>query len=192
MKSKGFCAVFLDRDGVINEVVFRDGRPASPRTLDEFRLCEGVGPALAQLAEAGFRLFVVSNQPDIARGFLAPSVLHTISERIQSILPVERVLTCIHDDADSCACRKPKPGMLQDVAFSEGIDLSRSFIIGDSWRDVQAGAHAGCRTILLQRPYNRGVQADYLVEGLAKAAQLVLGEPKHGDSDSLVRHRLSR
>jgi len=189
---KGSYAVFLDRDGVINEVVFRQGKPASPRSLEEFRFCEAVVAALEQLAEGGFRLFVVSNQPDVARGLLAPSVLQAMSDRILASLPIERVLTCVHDDADGCSCRKPKPGMLHTVASSEGINLRRSFFVGDSRKDMQAGTAAGCVTILLQRPYNQGVEADHRVASLGQAAELIVGELKHAKTDDLVRHRLSR
>jgi D-glycero-D-manno-heptose 1,7-bisphosphate phosphatase len=189
---KGACAVFLDRDGVINEVVFRQGKPASPRSLEEFRFCEAVEAALEQLAEDGFRLFVVSNQPDVARGLLAPSVLQAMSDRILASLPIERVLTCVHDDADGCSCRKPKPGMLHTVASSEGINLQESFLVGDSRKDMQAGAAAGCMTILLQRPYNQGVEADYRVASLGQAVGLIVGELRHAKTDDFIRHRLSR
>ena len=113
-------AVFLDRDGVINEVVVRDGKPASPRTLDEFRFVDGIMEALERLRVAGYRLFVLSNQPDVARGLLDRSVLDRMTRRIVTALPVERVLTCAHDEKDGCACRKPRPGMLHQVAAAEG------------------------------------------------------------------------
>ncbi len=155
MSKKESRAVFLDRDGVINEVVFREGRPASPRSLEEFHLVEGAAAALKRLQAAGYRLFVVSNQPDVARGLLNQTVLEEMGKRVRAALPVERVLTCIHDDHAGCLCRKPQPGMLHDVALREGIALSRSFLIGDSWKDVEASRAAGCTSILLQRPYNR-------------------------------------
>jgi len=171
-------AVFLDRDGVINEVVVRDGKPTSPRTLDEFRFVDGITEALERLRVAGYRLFVLSNQPDVARGLLHQSVLERMTRRIVTALPVERVLTCVHDEKDGCACRKPRPGMLHEVAAAEGIQLSRSFMIGDSWKDVQAGRTAGCRTILLRREYNDGVEADHAVASLKEAVDLIVGE--HG------------
>lgn len=179
--------VFLDRDGVINEVVFRDGKPASPRSVSEFRFCEGVADALQRLSRAGLRLFVVSNQPDVVRGLLAPAVLEEINKTILDQLPVERILVCPHDDVDGCPCRKPKPGMLYEVAGSSGLDLSRCFLIGDSWRDVQAGRAAGCTTILLKRPYNAGAIADYVFEKLSEAVDFILGEIAHADSDGVVR-----
>lgn len=166
-------AVFLDRDGVINEVVFRDGRPASPRTLNEFRFVEGVAEPLERLRAAGYRLFVVSNQPEVARGLLDPLVLEEMAHRIIASLPVERVVTCVHDDTNGCACRKPKPGMLHQVASKEGVDLSQSFIIGDSWKDVQAGRNAGCTSILLRRGYNNGIAADHVFESLSDAVNFI-------------------
>lgn len=181
-------SVFLDRDGVINEVVFRDRKPVSPRTIEEFRFCEGVAEALQRLSVAGLRLLVVSNQPDIARGLLASSVLQSMNDRIVASLPVEHVLVCPHDDADNCACRKPKPGLLYELAASGGIDLSRSFLIGDSWKDIQAGQRAGCRTILLRRPYNKDVDAQFVTDTLSQAVDLILGELDHDDTDDVLRH----
>ena len=169
-------AVFLDRDGVINEVVVRDGKLASPRTLDEFRFVDGITEALERLRVAGYRLFVLTNQPDVARGLLDRSVLEHMTQRILTVLPVERVLTCVHDEKDGCVCRKPRPGMLHEVVVAEGVQLSRSFMIGDSWKDVQAGRTAGCRTILLRREYNHGVEADHAVASLKEAVDLIVGE----------------
>jgi len=179
-RKSGPRAVFLDRDGVINEVVFRDGRPASPRTLGEFRLCDGIAECLTRLSVAGLRLFVISNQPDLARGLLPPSVLEEITTRILASLPVEGVLVCPHDDTDNCVCRKPKPGMLLQLASGQGINLACSFLIGDSWKDIEAGWSAGCRSILLRRAYNPGVGADYCVESVWEAADIILGEAIHG------------
>lgn len=168
-------AVFLDRDGVINEVVYRDARPASPSSLAEFRFIDGVADSLWRLRDGGYRLYVVTNQPDVARKMLAPTVLDEMTRRILSVLPVERVLACIHDDTDQCACRKPKPGLLQQVSVLDRVDLSKSFMIGDSWKDMEAGRNAGCTNILIQHDYNRGISADHLVSNLSEAVDLVLG-----------------
>src|SRR5579862_2563619 len=101
--------VFLDRDGVINKVVFRDGRPTSPRNLAEFEIEDGVEESLNRLRDAGFKLFVVSNQPDIARGLMPQETLRVMTEKILSTLPVDEVKVCPHDDRECCRCRKPKP-----------------------------------------------------------------------------------
>lgn len=167
-------AVFLDRDGIINDTVFRDGVPASPRTLEEFRYASGVAAALQQLSSAGFRLFVVSNQPDVARGLLTAEVLARIGDRIRQDLPIDAVVVCPHDEADACACRKPSPGMILEIAEREHLALSRSYMIGDMWKDVEAGRRAGCLTILIQRPYSGDAKADYIASTLAEAAQMIL------------------
>jgi D-glycero-D-manno-heptose 1,7-bisphosphate phosphatase len=170
-------AVFLDRDGVINSVIFRDGKPASPRHFTEFRLECGIQAPLERLKLAGFRLFVVTNQPDVARGLLDQQALDLMHQQLISRLPIEAIELCPHDDRNGCRCRKPKPGMLTAVANRSGIALAKSFVIGDSWRDAQAARAAGCAAIMLGRPYNCNDDADYRVATLKEAAQLILGTP---------------
>ena len=168
-------AVFLERDGVINEVVFRDGKPASPRTMAEFQFIDGILRPLKDLQTAGIDLFIVSNQPDVARGLLAQSVLDEMTTKIMKEIPLKAMLVCTHDDADACDCRKPKPGMLLQIAKRNGIDLSLSFMVGDSMKDIEAGRSVGAKTILLRRNYNDGVFADNIVNHLSEASALILG-----------------
>ncbi|MBV8772133.1 MAG: HAD-IIIA family hydrolase [Deltaproteobacteria bacterium] len=167
-------AVFVDRDGVINSVVLRDRQPASPRSLAEFRIEPGIAEPLEQLRASGFRLFAVTNQPDIARGFLDFQTLGQFHRQVIARLPIEAIEVCPHDDRDCCQCRKPKPGMLMTLARREGVELAQSFVIGDSWRDVQAARAAGCVAIMLDRLYNRNDDTDYRVTGLGQAAALIL------------------
>ena len=167
-------AVFLDRDGVINEVVYRDGQPGSPRDLTEFRFTHQVHETLSELACGGYRLFVVSNQPDVARGLLSPEILQSMTDRIRAELPVDDVLICPHDDADACECRKPKPGLIDRVA--PDLDISRSFLIGDSWKDIEAARRGGVKAILLSRDYNSGVSAEITARDLRAATTLILAE----------------
>jgi len=167
-------AVFLDRDGVINPVVFRNGKPASPRSLDEFQLESDIVAPLERLSASGLRLFVVTNQPDMARGLLAPQTLAQINQQVIARLPIEAIEICPHDDRDDCQCRKPRPGMLTTLAARSGVELSNSFMIGDSRRDVEAARAAGCVAILLDRFYNRDADADFRVSNLGGAAQLIL------------------
>lgn len=166
-------AVFLDRDGVLNEVVFRNGKPVSPRTIAEFQLCEEVPHVLKRLRELGYRLFVVSNQPDISRGLLDQNILDHMTEILKDTLPVERVLHCTHDDLDACLCRKPKPGMLHEIAEVDGIELESSFLVGDTWKDIMAGSNAGCKTVLLVREYNSDVNADFRIRSLTEVVDIV-------------------
>jgi D-glycero-D-manno-heptose 1,7-bisphosphate phosphatase len=167
-------AVFLDRDGVINEVVVRGGRPASPRALDELVLDPAAPSAVAALRAAGFRVFVVTNQPDLARSLLDPDVHEVMMARVREVVRPDELVTCPHDDAEGCACRKPRPGMLRGLAERWGVALAASFMVGDGWRDMAAGRAAGCRTILLARDYNEGVETDHTVTDLTEAAALIL------------------
>jgi D-glycero-D-manno-heptose 1,7-bisphosphate phosphatase len=172
-------AVFLDRDGVINSVVMRSGKPGSPRLLSEFQIEPGVRAPLERLRDAGFRLFVVTNQPDIARGFLNPQTLERMNQQVITELPIEAVVVCPHDDRDECGCRKPRPGLLDRLAANEQFELGRSFMVGDTWRDVRAARAAGCIAIILDRNYNREDNADYRVGNLAEAAQLIIEHMNH-------------
>lgn len=156
-------------------MIFRNGKPASPRLLSEFHFECGVERPLECLKMAGLRLFVITNQPDIARGLMDPQTLNRMNQAVMSRLNVEAIEVCPHDDGDDCRCRKPKPGMLITIAGRAGIELNDSFVIGDSWRDQQAARAAGCAGIILDRSYNCDDAADYRVATLSEAAQLILG-----------------
>src|SRR5438477_3735525 len=132
-------AVFLDRDGVLNRSVVRDGRPYAPISLEEFELLPGVREAVTELRNAGFILVVVTNQPDLARGRIGPEVTEAIHQQLRALLPVHDIKMCGHLDEERCLCRKPKPGMLLEAAQAWSIDLEQSFMVGDRWRDVSAG-----------------------------------------------------
>ncbi|MCP2727783.1 D-glycero-alpha-D-manno-heptose-1,7-bisphosphate 7-phosphatase [Limnofasciculus baicalensis] len=183
-------AVFLDRDGVVNKVVFRNGKPASPRSLDEFIWGEGITEAVKRLKAACFYVFVVTNQPDIARKKLDAIILAQISETIRQSLPIDDLLVCPHDDSDRCACRKPKSGMLISLAAQWQIDLNRSFMVGDSWKDMAAGTEAGCQTILIERPYNRDTVADFQALSVLEATDIILNLIDKGDKYNELHHRV--
>ena len=169
-------AVFLDRDGVINRVILREGKPYSPRRLSEFKLTDGIKGVLDHLKEAGFLLIVVTNQPDISRGLITRRKLDAIHDLIRNDLPVDDIVVCSHDDIDECDCRKPKPGMIVDSARKWGIDIGSSFIIGDTWKDMEAGHKAGCATILLDAPYNRDVKSNHRIEDISEALKIIFRE----------------
>ena len=171
MKAK---AVFLDRDGVINKVILWDGKPYSPRKYDEFVLNDGIRDAVCKMKELGYKTLVVSNQPDLARGKITQGVLDLMTERMCGEIPIDNVYICPHDDIHQCSCRKPKPGMLLEAASRWEIDLSSSFIVGDTWKDMQAGKAAGCKTILLDALYNQDVQCDIRVKSLSEAVSVIL------------------
>lgn len=146
-------AIFLDRDGVINHAVVREGKPYPPASLDELEILPGVREALGRLRAADLRLIVVTNQPDVARGTQSRQVVEAIHAALLAQLPLDEVRICYHDDSDHCACRKPRPGMLLAAAEEHDIDLHASFMVGDRWRDVEAGRRAGCTVVLIDRHY---------------------------------------
>ena len=168
-------AVFLDRDGVINAAVVRDGKPYPPASVDVMEILPGVAEALARLRAAGFLLVVVTNQPDVARGAQTREAVEAIHAELRAQLPLDAIYTCWHDDADACSCRKPAPGLLVTAATDLGIDLTASFMVGDRWKDVEAGLAAGCRTVFVDRDYReRRPDSAIHVAGLPEAAAWIL------------------
>jgi D-glycero-D-manno-heptose 1,7-bisphosphate phosphatase len=146
-------AIFLDRDGVLNIAPVRDGRPLSPMNLAEVVIPPDVPGALSKLRHNGFRLIMVTNQPNVARGLQSREAVDVINHYLQDQLHLHATEMCVHDDVDYCDCRKPKPGMLLRAAARDNIVLTASFLVGDRWRDIEAGRRAGCRTILLGDGY---------------------------------------
>lgn len=147
-------AVFLDRDGVLNDSITIGGKPYPPRSRAELRIADGAHEACRRLSGAGFMLICVTNQPEIARGTAAASNVEAINLRVAEALGLDDIRMCPHSDEDGCRCRKPKPGMLLDAAAHHGIDLSRSYMVGDRWRDVEAGLAAACATVFIDRGYD--------------------------------------
>jgi D-glycero-D-manno-heptose 1,7-bisphosphate phosphatase len=138
--------VFLDRDGVLNALVERDGKMVSPRLFKDFRILDGVNDAVAELRRQNFELVVVTNQPDISRGLMMQSELDLMTKAVFA-LGVHHVLICPHSDEDSCLCRKPKPGLLTQYLDSLDCKPTELWMIGDREVDMQAGIAAGARTI---------------------------------------------
>lgn len=147
-------AVFLDRDGVLNRAVVREGKPYPPSSVDEVEIIPGVVEALQRLKNEGFVLIVVSNQPDVARGATTVEAVEAINAYLLKYLPVDRFIMCYHDNLDNCDCRKPRPGMLLAGAKEFGVDMKSSYMVGDRWRDVKAGISAGCKTVFIDYGYD--------------------------------------
>jgi D-glycero-D-manno-heptose 1,7-bisphosphate phosphatase len=173
-------AVFLDRDGVINRAFIRDGMPFPPQSLQDLEILPGVSDALIALKSQGYLVIVVTNQPDVARGTSSKEAIDGIHRRLEDELAIDAIMTCFHDDSDECACRKPKPGLLLQAARDLAIDLSASFMVGDRWRDMEAGKRAGCRTFFVDRSYlePRPVEYDFRVGSLIEASTMILGSAK--------------
>lgn len=173
-------AVFLDRDGVINRVILRNGRPYSPSSLQEFEFLPGVDEAIHALRLSGYRVIVVTNQPDVAKGLQRREVVEAMHEKMLRTFPIDEIKVCYHEDRDACQCRKPKPGMLLEAAEKWSLALGISFMIGDRWCDMEAGRAVGCKTILVGDGYNEPQitqqvgKPDAVVKSLFEASVLIL------------------
>jgi D-glycero-D-manno-heptose 1,7-bisphosphate phosphatase len=177
-------AVFLDRDGVLNEPLLRDGLPHPPQTLEEFRLYPEAASACALLRQAGFLLVVVTNQPDVGRGALPLETVERMHALLLDKIPLDRIEMCTAPDDDSPGSerRKPAPGMLLDAAKALQIDLARSFMIGDRWRDIDCGHAAGCVTILINRPYAEKLRQSphHYADNILAATELIMSLEQRG------------
>lgn len=169
-------AVFLDRDGVVNRAMVRDGLPFPPASLDELEIVEGTREACAAFRAAGLVVIVVSNQPDLARGTTTRALVDAINAELVRTLAVDEVVVCAHDDDDRCGCRKPAPGMLLAAAERWGVDLASSVMLGDRWRDIEAGRRAGMPTVFVDRGYLEAApnSQDLTVGSLTEAVPWVL------------------
>lgn len=170
-------AVFLDRDGVLNRAFVRDGKPFPPPTPQELEILPGVPEALRELKANGFELLLVTNQPDVGRGKLSVQTLDAMHEDLRAHLPLDDIVVCCHTDQDKCDCRKPMPGMIIEAARKHNIDLAASFMVGDRWRDIDAGYNAGCKTILIDYGYSERPpdhEPDVRVRSLREAADWII------------------
>ena len=170
--------MFLDRDGVLNRALVREGKPYPPASIVEFEILPGVREACERLKAAGFLLVVATNQPDVGRGTTPREAVEAIHEELLRRLPIDRVEVCYDAGGGEplSEFRKPRPGMLRRAAAELGIDLSRSYMVGDRWRDIDCGHAAGCVTFLIDYGYNEPLRQapDYRVKSLGEAADMML------------------
>lgn len=152
--------IFFDRDGVINEVVMRGTVVASPRSVAELKLRKDFLEFYSKIAAAQLNLFVVSNQPDVARNLMTADDLGAITNNITEQAQFKEVRYCTHDNAEECHCRKPKPGMIVDLLEKYNLSPSEAIIVGDSYKDILAGNAAGIGTVYLLGSYNASVDCD--------------------------------
>lgn len=169
-------AVFLDRDGVINRQMVRGGKPYPPEKLSDFEYLPGAVKGIRELRNAGYLIIVVTNQPDVATGLQSKKVVQSMHDKLKVDQLCDEVKVCYHTDDDNCACRKPKPGMIIEAAVDWGIDLKASFMIGDRWRDIEAGESAGCFTFFIDYQYQerRPEKPDAIVGSLDQAAEYII------------------
>jgi len=170
-------AIFFDRDGVLNHAIIKNGKPYPPSSLSELRIPDDAFAALQRLKSANFLLIGATNQPDVARGMTTRTTVEEINYQLITHLPLDEIRVCYHDDSDQCFCRKPLPGLLVEAAKQYGIDLKNSVMIGDRWKDIEAGHQAGCKTIWLECDYGEkkpSQPADFTAASLTEAAQWIL------------------
>lgn len=169
-------AVFLDRDGTLNVQTVRNGKPYSPATAEEFQLLPGVAEGCRALKTAGFALVVATNQPDVGRGVLAPAAVEAMHAKLRALVPeIDRIEVC-YDREDGARRRKPEPGMLLDAAAALDLDLGRSWMVGDRWRDVDCGRRAGVRAVFIDFGYAEELKAqpEFKVRSFAEAVEVIL------------------
>jgi len=171
-------AVFLDRDGVVNVAYTRKGKPYPPRDLNQLIILAGVKESVRSLTQFGFVVVVITNQPDISNGASSYDKVNLIHKEIASVTGIEYFYVCPHMDTDDCPCRKPKPGLLLQASRELNLDLSKSYVIGDRWRDIGAGQSAGCRNFFIDYCYSekRPIEPFTPVLSLSHATELILGE----------------
>jgi D-glycero-D-manno-heptose 1,7-bisphosphate phosphatase len=168
-------AVFLDRDGVLNHTIFRDGKPRAPYTLEDFKLFADVPEAIDLLRKNHFFLVIVTNQPDVARGWVSKEAVDLVNNKLLELIKIDDIRICFHDSGENCNCRKPRPGMLLEAASQHKIDLKSSYMIGDRHSDVEAGIAAGCKTILIgEGDHSSRVTPDFKASSLLEAAKFIV------------------
>jgi D-glycero-D-manno-heptose 1,7-bisphosphate phosphatase len=174
-------AVFLDRDGTLNMQVVREGKPYAPEKPADFRLYKGVPEACRSLKAAGFALVVATNQPDVGRGLVPQAAIEAMHVRLLELVPeIDRIEVCYDPGrGEKSTRRKPEPGMVLDSARELGIDLGRSWMVGDRWRDVDCGKRAGVRTVFIDFGYSETFNStpDFTVKSFDQAVAVILGAP---------------
>jgi len=172
--------VFLDRDGVINRAVVRKGKPYPPVSVEQTQIFPDAPEALALLKQSGMRLAVITNQPDVARGTQTRENVEAINAFLAARLPLDRFEVCFHDDTENCDCRKPRPGLIYAAGRMLAGDPIEGFMVGDRWRDIEAGRAAGCRTVWIDRGYDEKSPSgyDYRTTSLLEAAKWIVQQIK--------------
>jgi D-glycero-D-manno-heptose 1,7-bisphosphate phosphatase len=167
-------AVFIERDGILNEVRPGPKNQIAPLTLEEFKVNKAAEPGLRKLKAAGFVLIVTSNQPGLSRGYQSRRELDRMHDIVKRSFPVDDIIICPHDEADHCPCRKPRPGLFIEAAFKWHLNLDHSFVISDKWQDAEAARTAGCTSLLLKSPWVGNVHHDFVLPDLEAITEKIL------------------
>lgn len=171
-------AVILDRDGVINETLLQNGKPIPPSNLDQVQIIAGVPEAIRLLKSHGYVVLCLTNQPDVSRGTTTRRTVDEINRHLQNALQIQEIFVCFHDDLDNCDCRKPRPGGIEYFISKYSLSRSSTYMIGDRWKDIEAGQAAGVQTVYISRDYAEKAPLDYTFSApdlLTAASQIVEG-----------------
>ena len=166
-------AVFIERDGILNEVSLQGRHFTTPLTFADFRMKLDAVEPLQRLRTGGFLLIVTSNQPGLSRGHLSRRELDLMHQFLRAKFPVDDILICPHEEVDRCPCRKPRPGLLKEAAFQWKIDLPHSYVIGTTWQDAEVAMAAGCTSLLIDSPWIGNTHHDCLVSDLGSAVEKI-------------------
>jgi D-glycero-D-manno-heptose 1,7-bisphosphate phosphatase len=166
--------VFIERDGVLNQVRVERHHQVGPVTLDQFRINKDAAPQLQKLKAAGFVLIVTTNQPGISRGYQSRRELDIMHNQLRRALPIDDILTCPHDETDDCPCRKPRAGLLREGAYNWQLKLDQSFVISDKWQDAEAAHLANCTSLMIASPWLGTVHHDLVLPNLKSAVEKIL------------------
>ena len=166
--------VFIERDGILNQVRVEGQHQVGPLTLEELRINKAAVPLLTKLKMSGLLLIATTNQPGLSRGYQNRRELDRMHDLLRKTFVLDDMLVCPHDETDRCPCRKPKPGLLVEAAFKWHLDLDRSFVISDKWQDAEAARTAGCTSLLVHSPWVRTVHRDFVLPDLEAIVEKIL------------------
>jgi len=166
--------VFIERDGILNEVRVGPKNQITPLTLEEFKLNLNAAAPLRRLKEAGFVLVVTTNQPGLSRGYQSRREIDRMHDLLRRTFPIDDILVCPHDESDHCPCRKPRPGLLIEAGFKWHLNLDHSFVISDKWQDAEAARTAGCTSLLVKSPWVARVHHDFVLDDLEAITDKIL------------------
>jgi D-glycero-D-manno-heptose 1,7-bisphosphate phosphatase len=167
-------AVFIERDGILNEVRTGPKQQITPLSLEEFKIIPETAVFLKKLKAVGFVLIATTNQPGLSRGYQSRRELDRMHDMLRRGFPLDDIMLCPHDEADHCPCRKPRPGLLIEAAFKWHLSLDHSFVISDKWQDAEAARTAGCTSLLVQSPWIGQVHHDFVLPDLRSIVDKIL------------------
>jgi len=162
-------AIFLDRDGIVNKAIVEKGLPYSPTRLGDIFLTDGIKDLIKKWHDEEYIVIVVTNQPDVANHIITKNKVDKINNYLKSIALFDDIFTCYHNGKDDCDCKKPKTGLFLQAKEKYDIDFSQSYVIGDRWKDIEAGKNIGCKTIFVDYHYDeeRPNKPDYTAKSVS-------------------------